>query len=152
MVTYSHVLNAATTPWIFLEFVYSYVLNAATTPCIYASQLYWSCPLSTYLVFHREGNKGKQIQRTTNCYIPNQTLANKVANININEITNQKQETSQEMSINSHKHAKKPSLPYPNTVLSISKLVSSNSSDSSHKIIVTLLYVWLNLVLNYFSI
>ena len=70
-----------------------------------------------------------------NCYIPNQTLANKVANININEISNQKQEISQEMSINSHKHAKKPSLPYPNTVHMISKLVSSNSSDSSHIII-----------------
>ena len=70
-----------------------------------------------------------------NCYIPNQTLANKVANININEITNQKQEISQEMSINSHKHAKKPSLPYLDTVHMISKLVSSNSSDSSHIII-----------------
>ena len=70
-----------------------------------------------------------------NCYIPNQTLANKVANININEISNQKQEISQEMSINNHKHAKKPSLPYPNTVHMISKLVSSNSSDSSHIII-----------------
>ena len=38
-----------------------------------------------------------------------------MTNININEITNQKQETSQQMSINSRKHAKKPSLPYPNT-------------------------------------
>ena len=31
--------------------------------------------------FDREGNKGKQVQTTTNCYIPNQTLANKVANL-----------------------------------------------------------------------
>ena len=68
--------------------------------------------------FHREGNKGKQIQRTTNCYIPNQTLANKVANIILNEVNNEEQETSQEMSINSHKHAKKPSPQcYPNTML-----------------------------------
>ena len=74
--------------------------------CAYACQLYWSCPLPTYLVFHKKGNKGKQIQRTTNCYIPNQYLANKVANIILNEITNQEQETSQEMSINSHEHAK----------------------------------------------
>ena len=44
--------------------------------------------------FHREGNKGKQIQTTTNCYIPNQTLANKVANIILNEISNEEQETS----------------------------------------------------------
>ena len=62
------------------------------------------------------------------------------------------------MSINSHKHAKKPSPQrYPNTnshkmLRFISKLISSNSLDSSHKIIVTLLYVWLNLVLNYFTI
>ena len=68
--------------------------------------------------FHREGNKGKQIQTTTNCYIPNQTPANKVANIILNEISNEEQETSQEISINSHKHAKKPSPQcYPKTML-----------------------------------
>ena len=85
--------------------------------CAYACQLYWNW-LSIYLVFHREGNKGKHIQRTTNCYILNQYLAKKVANIILNEITNQEWEISQEMSINTHKHAKKPSLPYPNCVFS----------------------------------
>ena len=42
--------------------------------CAYACQLYWSSPLSTYLIFHREDNKGKHIQRTTNYYIPHAPL------------------------------------------------------------------------------
>ena len=82
-VTYSRGLNVTTTPCIFIEFVYNCVLNAAKI-CLEAVNkgpmaTFNSCVSTAFLISIGKVTKESKFQTTTNCYIPNQTLANKVA-------------------------------------------------------------------------
>ena len=83
--TYSCSLNAATTPWIFIEFIYNCVLKA-TKICLQAVNkgpiaAVFQLHFDRISNFHREGNKGKQISNKQLLYTKPNFGSDKVVNL-----------------------------------------------------------------------